>query len=98
MHTRVSQAIDTAVESGTELVVAIPELGLGAIGTVRRQGQEFLGLSRITVEHRGLAPSETYLRRLRDPDRQKVVYAAAAPVVVMPRSWKRVCMLMRRVS
>ncbi len=37
-------------------------------------------------------------RRLRDPDRQKVVYAAAAPVVVMPRSWKRVCMLMRRVS
>ena len=98
VHTRVSQAIDTAVESGTELVVAIPELGLGAIGTVRRQGQEFLGLSRITVEHRGLAPSETYLRRLRDPDRQKVVYAAAAPVVVMPRSWKRVCMLMRRVS
>jgi hypothetical protein len=37
-------------------------------------------------------------RRLRDPDRQKVVYAAAAPVVVMPRWWKRVCMVMRRVS
>jgi thioredoxin 1 len=36
-------------------------------------------------------------RRLRDPDRQKVVYAAMASVV-MPRWWKRVCMLMRRVS
>jgi len=36
-------------------------------------------------------------RRLRDPDRQKVVYAAALPVV-MPRSWKRACMPMRKVS
>jgi hypothetical protein len=42
VHTRVSQAIDTAAESGTERVVAIPELGLGAIVTVRRQGPEFL--------------------------------------------------------
>jgi hypothetical protein len=64
VHTRVSQAIDTAVESGTGRVVAIPELGLGAIVTVRRQGPEFLGLSRITVEHRGLTPSATYLRSL----------------------------------
>lgn len=36
-------------------------------------------------------------RRLRHPDRQNVVYAAVV-VVVMPRSWKRVCMLIRRVS
>ena len=36
-------------------------------------------------------------RRLRVSDRQDVVYAAAAAVVI-PRSWKRVCMLMRRVS
>jgi hypothetical protein len=36
-------------------------------------------------------------RRLRNPDRQDVVYAAALPAV-MPRSWKRVCMPMRRVS
>jgi hypothetical protein len=64
VHTRVSQAIDTAVKSGAERVVAIPELGLGAIGTVRRQGQEFLGLSRITVQHAGLTPSATYLRSL----------------------------------
>jgi hypothetical protein len=64
VHTRVSQAIDTAVESGTEQFVAIPELDLGAIGTVRRQGQEFLGLSRITVQHAGFTPSETYLRSL----------------------------------
>jgi hypothetical protein len=34
-------------------------------------------------------------RSLRDPDRQNVVYAAA---LVMPRSWKRACMPMRRVS
>jgi len=36
-------------------------------------------------------------RHLREPDRQKIVYATAAPVV-RPRSWKRVCMVMRRVS
>jgi hypothetical protein len=36
-------------------------------------------------------------RRLRNPDRQNVVYAAAR-LVVMPRSWKRVCMPMRKVS
>jgi hypothetical protein len=41
---------------------------------------------------------EVRARRLRDPDRQNVVYAAAGAVVVMLRSWKRVCMLMRRVS
>jgi len=34
---------------------------------------------------------------LADRDRQEVVYAAAL-LVVMPRSWKRVCMPMRRVS
>jgi hypothetical protein len=37
------------------------------------------------------------VRRLRNADRQKVVYAAAL-LVVMPRSWKRVCMPMRKVS
>jgi hypothetical protein len=36
-------------------------------------------------------------RRLRNRDRQNVVYAAAL-LVVMPRSAKRACMPMRRVS
>jgi hypothetical protein len=38
----------------------------------------------------------TMARRLRIPERQNVVYAAA--LLVMPRSAKRVCMPMRKVS
>jgi hypothetical protein len=52
----------------------------------------------LTCHIRTRLSSPQLARRLRDPDRQKVVYAAAAPVVVMPRSWNRVCMLMRRFS
>jgi hypothetical protein len=36
--------------------------------------------------------------RLRFPDRQNVVYAAALLAVVSPRWWKRAWVLMRRVS
>jgi hypothetical protein len=36
-------------------------------------------------------------RRLRNPDRQNVVYAAAL-LVMMPRSANRACMAMRKVS
>ena len=37
-------------------------------------------------------------RSLHFSDRQNVVYAAAAVLAVIPRSWKRPCMPMRRVS
>jgi hypothetical protein len=48
----------------------------------------------------GQASDETVLspRSLHSSDRQNVVYAAAAAGVAMPRSWKRACMPMRRVS
>jgi hypothetical protein len=43
----------------------------------------------------GLVYPVSSTRRLQNVDRQDVVYAAA--VAVMPRSWKRACMSMRRV-
>jgi hypothetical protein len=44
----------------------------------------------------GIKPGMRFL--IEDGGRKKVVYAAAAPVVVMPRSWSRVCMSMRIFS
>jgi len=73
VRTRVSQAVDTAVKNGTEQVVTLPELGLDAIGTVRQQGQEICGSSRISVEqHGGLMPSHDYLTSLAEKLAMKV--------------------------
>jgi hypothetical protein len=61
--TRVSQAINSAVASGSEQLIGLPEIGSGVMGTVRSQGQELLGLSRVTVRHGSLMPSDDYLVR-----------------------------------
>jgi ATP-dependent exoDNAse (exonuclease V) alpha subunit len=60
------------------------------------------GIATVSLEAEGFEEVATVDRllasRLRNPDRQEVVYAAAAASVAMPRSWKRACMPMRRVS
>jgi hypothetical protein len=65
MRTRVSQAIKSAVAAGSEQLIGLPELGPGVTGTVRPQGQEFLGLSRVTVRHGSLVASDDYLVHLK---------------------------------
>jgi CRISPR-associated protein Csb2 len=69
-------------------------------------GRHILGYSGATTNHQhahwipiadGTGHGDR-VRNLHFSDRQNVVYAAAARAGVMPRSWKRVCMPMRRIS
>jgi hypothetical protein len=64
-----------------------PQLGARTTENTRARRREPAMLSRAQ------AP-----RSLQFSDRQNVAYAAAAAMGVMPRSWKRFCMPMRRVS
>lgn len=52
----------------------------------------------VGLSARALQVEAVLLRRLHFSDRQNVVYAAVAVADVMPRSWKRACMPMRRLS
>jgi protein-L-isoaspartate O-methyltransferase len=94
--------VDVHGKMGGTLARLTAHHGEVATGRFLPRWASFMSL-RHTVEVQPPAPRPRYdepvysVRRLRNPDRQNVVYAAAAPVV-MPRSWKRVCMLMRRVS
>jgi DNA primase len=93
-----------ALRSATRLIAAM------ASSHVARQVtrlSERLGLSHATVTEAVtdalpdallLQPQSAPPRCLHFSDRQNVVYAAAVAVAVMPRSSKRACMPMRRVS
>ena len=60
LHTRISNAIEAAIATGSNQVVAMTELGDGATGVVE-PGQEMPGIGRIVVQHAGITPSEGYL-------------------------------------
>ena len=60
LHTRISNAIDAAIATGSNQIVAMPELGDGATGVIEPR-QEMLGIGRIVVQHAGITPSEGYL-------------------------------------
>lgn len=60
LHTRISKAIDAAVASGSEQVVAMAELGEGVTGLIEPR-EEVAGVGRIFVHHPGITPSEGYL-------------------------------------
>lgn len=60
LHTRISNAIDAAVASGSDQAVAMPELGEGVTGVVEPR-QEIPGIGRIFIHHPGIMPSAGYL-------------------------------------
>jgi hypothetical protein len=60
LHTRISDAIDAAVASGSDQAVAMPELGDGVTGVIEPR-QELAGISRIFIQHPGIMPSAGYL-------------------------------------
>jgi hypothetical protein len=60
LHTRISAAIDAAMEASEHQVVAMPELGEGATGLIEPR-QDVSGIGRIVVRHAGITPSLGYL-------------------------------------
>ena len=60
LHTRISDAIETAVATGEEQVVPMPELGPGATGIVA-PSEGLFGLGRVLIESPGFRPSDEYL-------------------------------------
>lgn len=60
LHTRISNAIDAAVASGSAQAVAMPELGDGVTGVIEPR-QEIPGIGRIFIQHPGITLSTGYL-------------------------------------
>ena len=71
LHTRISNAIGVAIETGSNQVVGMPELGDGATGLIEPR-LENPGVSAIVVQHAGIAPSEGYLASLAERLARKV--------------------------